>query len=176
MYRRYYHAYDALADPWYTQSIPVNSEDTFMHEPFFKYCNRIRRAGPGIKADKKLSHQELITCANEVNRKRNYKEESVHRARLAGDSMGDGWLNKTEFTRLEKVKFESLAAATLEIFDIDNSNYIEPRGSEKNAFCKAWSYIFEYPISKVFDIWRKSDRDANDALDKFELYHFHSGL
>ena len=108
--------------------------------------------------------------------KRNYKEASVHRARLAGDSTGDGWLNKEEFVRLEKVKFKSLASASLEIFDIDNSNYIEPRGSEKNAFCKAWSFIFEYPISKVFAIWAESDKDKNDALDRRELTAFHAGL
>ena len=63
---------------------------------FFFYCDRVR--GPGVKRDTKLSHQELITCVNEINKKRAYKEPSVHRARLAGDSTGDGWLSKEEFT------------------------------------------------------------------------------
>merc|ERR1712203_1001761 len=161
MYRRYDHAYDALTDPWYTKSQPLTEDDFFLHEPYFMYCDRVR--GPGIRRDIKLSHQELITCSNEVNLKRNYKEASVHRARLAGDSTGDGWLNKEEFTRLEMVKLRAMASASLEIFDIDNSNYIEPRGSEKNAFCKAWSFIFEYPVSKIFDIWKGADKDNNDA-------------
>ena len=39
MYRRYFHVYDALADPWYTTSQPLQEDDYFLFEPVFIYKN-----------------------------------------------------------------------------------------------------------------------------------------
>lgn len=143
----------------------------------FEYYSELFTTCDRHQTDSVLSYTEVDICNRAINEYRTFEKPMHHNGGLVGDWDHNGKLSKEEFTLNQNVFLTALAITTLRKFDMDYSNYVEPREEEKDVLVKIWSLILDMPEWQVLNTYDESDVILRDgSLDVHELLIFHSNL
>ena len=167
-----YDLYVAFGSLWFFAK-PISrmiNESFVVHEPYFRICDR-------HPADEKITYEETTRCWRRINDYRLYERPIEHKGNLLGDFDFSRDLDKQEFTLTMNIYTTALSIASLEFFDLDNSNYIEDRIEEKDVFTQFWAFVYDMPLWQVKNTFVEADIVWKDgALNKKELLIFFAYL